>query len=85
MDTLFTNLIDKARRMESLGEDKYNKVLFTKTRKPLRAKYRGCRKTSYAKESYYKLYPELRPKRAEEEDASPIMDILFLSHSESSA
>ena len=77
INALFVDLLDKARRMESLGKDKYNNTLFTKTRKPLRAKYGGCRKTSYTKESYYKLYPKLRPKRVEEEEASPIMDVLF--------
>ena len=63
--------------MESLDENEYNNILFTKIRKPFRAKYRGYRKISYAKESYYKLYLELRPKRVEEEEASPIIDILF--------
>ena len=84
MDTLFADLIDEARRMESLGEDEYNNVLYAKTRKPFRTKCGGCGKTGHAKESCYKLHPELRPKRAEE-DASPVTDVLFLSHSESSA
>ena len=65
--------------MESLDKDKYNNTLFTKTKKPLRAKYRDYRKISYTKESYYKLYLELRPKYIEEEEASPIIDILFIS------
>ena len=82
IDALFVNLLNKARWMESLGEDKYNNTLFTKTRKPLRAKYRGCGKTSYAKESYYKLHLKLRPKRVEEEEASPITNILFASLSD---
>ena len=68
--------------MESLGEDEYNNTLFTKTRKPFRAKCGGCGKTGYVKESCYKLYPELRPKRAEEEEASPITDVLFVSLSD---
>ena len=68
--------------MESLGEDEYNNTLFAKTRKPLRAKCGGYGKTGYTKESCYKLHPELRPKRVEEEKASPITDILFASLSD---
>ena len=79
IDILFVDLLNKARWIESLGEDKYNNTLFIKTRKPFRAKYRGCRKTSYTKESCYKLYLELRPKYIKEEEASPIIDILFTS------
>ena len=71
------NLLDKARRMESLGKDEYNNILFTKIRKPLRAKYGGYRKSNYAKELCYKLHLELRPKYIEEE-ASPIINILFV-------
>ena len=71
--------------MESLDEDKYNNTLFTKTRKPLRgAKYRDYRKTSHVKESYYKLYLELRYKHIEE-DTSSFLNILYLSYSKSSA
>ena len=54
-------------------------MLIAKTRKPLRAKYGGYRKTGHAKKSYYKLYPELRPKYIEEEDTSSITNILFTS------
>ena len=82
IDALFADLLNKARRMESLGEDKYNNTLFAKTRKPFRAKCGGCGKTSHTKESYYKLHPKLRPKRAEEEEASPITNILFASLSD---
>ena len=82
IDALFIDLLNKARQIENLGKDEYNNTLFTKTRKPLRAKYRGYGKTSYTKESYYKLYSELRPKRVEEEEASSIIDILFTSLSD---
>ena len=54
-------------------------MLITKTRKPLRAKYGGYRKTSYAKEFCYKLHSKLRPKCIEEEDTSSIIDVLFIS------
>ena len=62
IDALFIDLLNKAYWIESLGKNKYNNTLFTKIRKPLRAKYRGYRKTNYTKESYYKLYLKLRPK-----------------------
>ena len=64
--------------MESLGKNKYNNILFIKTRKPLRVKCKGYRKIGYTKESYYKLYLELRPKCIEKEEASSIIDILFI-------
>ena len=60
MDALFADLIDKSRRMKSLSLDEYESVLAAKTRKPLRAKYKGCDKIGYTKETYYKLYLELR-------------------------
>ena len=82
INALFIDPLNKACWIKSLGEDKYNNILFTKTRRPLRAKYRSCGKTGYAKESYYKLYPELRSKRVEEEEASPITDVLFASLSD---
>ena len=78
IDALFVDLLDKARWIESLGKDKYNNTLFTKIRKSLRTKCEGCGKTSYIKESYYKLYLELRFKCIEEEEASSIIDILFI-------
>ena len=61
-----------------MGKNKYNNILFIKIRKPLRAKYRGYRKISYIKESYYKLYLKLRLKYIEEEEASFIINILFI-------
>ena len=78
MDKLFTNLIDESRRLYDVEEN----TLIAKTRKPLRAKYGGYGKTGHAKESYYKLHPELRPKRVEEEDTSPITNVLFASLSD---
>ena len=60
IDALFTDLIDKSRRIKSLSLNEYKSALAAKTRKPLRAKYEGCGKTGYAKETYYKLYLELR-------------------------
>ena len=79
INALFIDLLNKARWIESLGKDKYNNTLFIKIRKLFRAKYRGYRKISYIKETCYKLYPKLRPKRVEKEEASPIIDILFAS------
>ena len=83
MDALFANLINKSCRINSLSLDEYESALATKTRKPLRAKYKGCSKTGYTKETCYKLHPELRyqPQSAEN-DASPIMEVLFTSHSD---
>ena len=75
MDELFANLMDESRRLYDVEEN----TLIAKTRKPLRAKCGGCGKTGHAKESCYKLHPKLRLKRAEEEDTSPIIDILFAS------
>ena len=60
IDALFADLINKSRRINSLSLDKYKSALATKTRKPLRAKYKGCSKIGYAKETYYKLHLELR-------------------------
>ena len=63
--------------------DNYKDALSAKTRKPLRAKCGGCRKIGYAKDSCYKLYSELRPKpNSAEDDASPVTDVLYLSHNE---
>ena len=75
INKLFANLMDKSRRLYNVEEN----MLITKTRKPLKAKYRGYGKTNHAKESCYKLHPKLRPKRVEEEDTSPIINILFIS------
>ena len=59
--------------------DNYNNALSVKTRKPLKAKYKGCRKTSYIKDFYYKFYLELRVKsNLIEDNASFIIDILYL-------
>ena len=68
--------------MESLGKNKYNNTLFTKTRKLFRAKCGGYRKISYIKEFYYKLYLELCSKYVEKEEASFIIDILFILFSD---
>ena len=46
------------------------------TRKPPRAKYSDYSRTSYKKETCYKLHPKQRP------SASPITDVLFAAHSE---
>ena len=78
INTLFTDLLNKACWIESLSENKYNNILFTKIRKLLKVKYRGYRKTSYTKEFYYKLYLKLRFKCVEEEEASSIINILFI-------
>ena len=68
--------------MDGLDLDKYKNILATKTRKPLRAKYQGYSKIGYTKEIYYKLYPELYYQlRLIENNASPIIDILFISYS----
>ena len=83
MDTLFADLINESRRMDGLDLDDYESALAAKTRKPLRAKCQGCGKTGHAKETYYKLHPELRHQpRSAENNASPITNILFTSHSD---
>ena len=82
MNILFTNLINKSRRIDSLDLDEYESALAAKTKKPLRAKYQGCGKTSYTKKTYYKLHPELRYQpRLVENNTSPIIDILFILYS----
>ena len=61
---------------------KINIIIFysLKLESPLGLNVRATyRKISYTKESYYKLYLKLYPKYIEEEEASSIIDILFIS------
>ena len=71
MNSLFTNLIDEFRCLDSMEES-----VLVAIKKPLRAKYSSCGRTGYKEETCYKLYPEQRP------SASSITDVLFAAYSD---
>ena len=71
INSLFTNLINKSYRLNSIKES-----VLVATRKLFKAKYSSCSRTSYKKEICYKLYSKQRL------NASPIMDVLFIVYSD---
>ena len=58
-DDLFANLMDESRRLQDIDEN----ALVARGYKKSAAKCDECGRTGHKKETYYKLHPELRPRR----------------------
>ena len=56
---MFANLIDKSRRILDIDEN----TLIARGYKKSAAKYNKYGRTGHKKETYYKIHPELRPRR----------------------